>query len=501
VIDNLLLGFSIVLQWQNLAYAFVGAFVGTLIGVLPGIGPLAAIAMLLPVTFTLEPTSGLIMLAGIYYGAQYGGSTTAILINMPGENSSVVTCLDGYRLARKGQAGPALAVAALASFFAGSIATCVIAFGAPMLAESALSFGAPEYFALMVLGLIAAVSLSSSSFIKAVAMVILGLFLGLVGTDLNSGTLRFTFGIGELYEGIEFVSLAIGLFALGEIIANLESKQDRSIISGKITNLMPTLADLRAAVGPAFRGTIIGSTLGLLPGGGALISSFAAYAVEKRVSGRTGEPFGTGRIEGVAAPEAANNAGAQTSFIPMLTLGLPSNALMALMLGGLLVHGITPGPDLIRTKPDLFWGVVTSMWIGNLMLVVLNLPLVGIWVRLLRVPYGILFPAIVLLACIGVYCTNLKSLDVIFAAGFGVVGYLLRKLDCDITAVALSFVLGPLMEQYFRRSLLLSRGDPAIFLNRPYSAGLLALAVVLILFQAFSFVRDARQKYFAEDEV
>ncbi len=500
MLENLALGFSIVFVPANLGYAFLGAFLGTLIGVLPGIGPLAAISMLLPVTFTLDPTSGLIMLAGIYYGAQYGGSTTAILINMPGENSSVVTCLDGHAMARQGRAGPALAIAALASFMAGTIATCVIAFGAPLLAELALDFGAPEYFALMVLGLIAAVSLSSSSFIKAIAMVVLGLFLGLVGTDINSGTVRFTFGVSELFEGIEFVSLAIGLFALTEIALNLEKTQDRTLLTTKIKNLFPSFRDIRTAFLPALRGTGIGSVLGLLPGGGALISSFAAYAIEKKVSGRHGEPFGTGRIEGVAAPEAANNAGAQTSFIPMLTLGLPSNALMALMLGGLLVHGITPGPDLIRTKPDIFWGVVASMWIGNFMLVILNLPMVGLWVRLLRVPYGVLFPAIVLLACIGVYCTNLKPLDVMLAAGFGMTGFVLRKLGCDITAVALAFVLGPLLEQYFRRSLLLSRGDPMIFLNKPIAAALLTLAVILILFQAFSFVRKARTKYFAEDE-
>ncbi len=496
--DALLLGFSVVLTPHNLLFAFGGCLLGTLIGVLPGIGPLSAVAMLLPATFALEPTTALIMLAGIYYGAQYGGSTTAVLLNMPGESSSVVTCLDGHAMARRGRAGAALSIAALASFFAGTVATFVIALAAPALARLALTFGAPEYFSLIVLGLIAAISLASSSFPKALGMVVIGLFLGLIGTDINSGTMRFTFGISSLYEGVEFVAVAIGLFALVEIAVNVENPADRQFVTQRITSLWPSRDEFSSSVAPAARGTAIGSVLGVLPGGGALISSFAAYAVEKKISSAP-EEFGKGRVEGVAAPEAANNAGAQTSFIPMLTLGVPSNAIMALMLGALMVHGIKPGPDLLATRPDVFWGVVASMWTGNLMLLVLNLPLIGLWVRLLRVPYNALFLAIVLLSCIGVFATNMRGVDVVAAGLFGMGGYVLRKLGCDITALALSFILGPMLEEYFRRALQLSRGDPTIFVARPISALLLGFAAVLIALQLFSTVRKVRRRYFVEE--
>jgi putative tricarboxylic transport membrane protein len=498
MLESLLLGLSIVLSPTNLMYSFAGCLLGTLIGVLPGIGPLSAVAMLLPATFALEPVTALIMLAGIYYGAQYGGSTTAILLNMPGESSSVVTCLDGHALARKGRAGAALSVAALASFFAGTVTTFLIAAAAPTLADVALKFGAPDYFSLIVLGLIAAISLAASSFPKALGMVVIGLFLGLVGTDINSGTARFTFGVTGLYEGLEFVAVAIGLFALVEVAVNLERKVDRSFITTRITGLWPSKDEVMSSILPVVRGTVIGSVMGILPGGGALLSSFTAYALEKKISPRP-EEFGTGRIEGVAAPEAANNAGAQSSFIPMLTLGMPSNAIMALMLGALMVHGVKPGPDLLVSNPDIFWGVVASMWIGNLMLLILNLPLIGIWVRLLSVPYGILFPTIVLLSCVGVFATNLRSIDVLTAGVFGLVGYVFRKLGCDTAALVLSFILGPLLEQYFRRSLQLSRGDPWIFLERPVSATLLAIAAVLIVLQLFSSVRGMRQEYLKEE--
>lgn len=498
MLENLSLGFSVVFLPLNLLYAFIGVLLGTLIGVLPGIGPLSAIALLLPITFGMEPVSGLIMLAGIYYGAQYGGSTTAILINLPGESSSVVTCIDGHQMAKRGEAGKALATAAISSFIAGTFATVIIALGAPALSNVALDFGAAEYFSLMVLGLIAAVSLSSSSFIKSLAMVIIGLFLGLVGTDINSGISRFTFGISELFEGIEFVSLAIGLFAFTEIAVNLDAaKEQRTLITTKIRGLMPSLADFRNMLPAALRGTMIGSAFGLLPGGGALIGSLAAYSVERKVS-RHSRAFGTGRIEGVAAPEAANNAGAQTSFIPMLTLGLPSNPLMALMLGGLMIQGVAPGPDLINRNPGIFWGVIVSMWVGNLMLLVLNLPLVGMWVKLLKVPYAALYPGIVLLSCVGIYGTNLRPLDVILAGFAGFFGYLLRKLGCDVTAMALSFILGSLMEEYFRRALLLSRGDFSIFVDRPISASLLAIAVILVFAQFFSTIR-ARRRLLVEE--
>src|SRR5438132_1563277 len=447
---NLAISFEVALSFQNIFYCLMGCLLGTLIGVLPGIGPVATIAMLLPVTFTLNPTSALIMLAGIYYGAQYGGSTTAILVNIPGESSSVVTCLDGYQMARQGRAGPALGIAAIGSFFAGCVSTVIIALFAPPLAEVALKFGPAEYFSLMVLGLIAATVLAHGSLIKAIAMVILGLLLGLVGTDVNSGVARFSFGVSELSDGIGFVSVAMGVFGFAEIIANLEQKEQREIFVKKVSNLLPSLQDFKDTWGSILRGTALGSFLGILPGGGALLASFAAYTLEKKVS-KNSANFGKGAIQGVAAPESANNAGAQTSFIPLLTLGIPSNPVMALMIGAMMIQGIAPGPQVMTERPQLFWGMIASMWVGNLMLVVLNLPMIGMWIKLLMVPYRLLYPSILVFCCVGVYSLSNSPFDVMQTAAFGVVGYIWVKLECEPAPLILGFILGPLMEENPRR--------------------------------------------------
>ncbi|MFK8250775.1 tripartite tricarboxylate transporter permease [Ancylobacter terrae] len=497
IFDNLALGFSVALSFQNIFYCFIGVLLGTLIGVLPGLGPVATIAMLLPITFGLPPVSALIMLAGIYYGAQYGGSTTAILINLPGESSSVVTALDGYQMARQGRAGVALATAALGSFFAGTVATFLLALFAPPLADLALKFGAPEYFALMVLGLVASVTLASGSVVKALAMVVLGILLGLAGQDVYTGIPRFTMDIPDLADGIEFVALAMGVFGLGEIIRNLEDEHTRTVGVQKVKGLMLSLAEFKQIALPVIRGTTLGSFLGILPGGGAMLSSFAAYSIEKKVS-KHPEQFGKGAIEGVAGPEAANNAGAQTSFIPMLTLGIPSNPVMALMIGALIIQGIVPGPNVVNEKPDLFWGIIASMWIGNLMLVLLNLPLIGIWVRLLTVPYHVLFPMIVAFCCIGVYSVNNNTLDVFAMAAFGLVGYVLVKLDCEPAPLLLGFIIGPMLEEYLRRALLISRGDPTVFVTRPLSASLLAIAVLALVVVLLPSVRKKREEAFQE---
>src|SRR5215831_11585933 len=497
LITNLGLGFSVALSFQNLLYCLLGVLLGTLIGVLPGIGPVATIAMLLPVTFTLNPTSALIMLAGIYYGAQYGGSTTAILVNIPGESSSVVTCLDGYQMARQGRAGPALGIAALGSFFAGCVATVIIALFAPPLAEVALKFGPAEYFSLMVLGLIAATVLAHGSLIKAIAMVILGLLLGLVGTDVNSGVARYSFGVSELSDGIGFVSVAMGVFGFAEIIANLEQKEKREIFTKKVSNLLPTLQDLKDSWLSVVRGTALGSALGILPGGGALLASFAAYTLEKKVS-KNSAMFGKGAIQGVAAPESANNAGAQTSFIPLLTLGIPSNPVMALMIGAMMIQGIAPGPQVMTQQPDLFWGIIASMWIGNLMLVIINLPLVGIWVTFLKVPYRLLFPSILLLCAVGSYSLNSSATEVGIMALFGLLGYLFHKIDCEPAPLMLGFILGPLMEENLRRALIVSHGDPMVFVTRPISLTLLILAAILLLLVILPAVRRTREQAFTE---
>ena len=498
MLSNLSLGFSVALSLQNVGLCFIGCLIGTLIGVLPGVGPIATIAMLLPLTFKVDPTGALIMLAGIYYGAQYGGSTTAILVNMPGETSSVVTCIDGHQMARKGRAGAALAVAALGSFFAGCFSTLLIALFSPPLAKVGQSFGAPEYFSLMVLGLIAAVVLAHGSIVKAVAMVLLGLILGLVGTDGNTGGQRFTFGATLLADGIGFVPLAIGVFGLGEVIANLiRPGERRDLLSGKISGLWLTMQEFRQAWPATVRGTLIGSILGVLPGGGATLSSFAGYVLEKKVA-KDPSRFGKGAIEGVAGPESANNAGAQTSFIPMLTLGIPGNAVMALMIGALTIHGIQPGPQVMTERPTLFWGMVASMWLGNLMLVIINLPLIGIWVQLLKVPYRVLYLAILLFCAIGVYTLNNSAFEVMLTAGFGVLGYVLMRLECEPAPMLLGFILGPLMEENLRRAMRISSGDPMIFVNRPISLGLLIAAAILLLIVALPAIRGKRDEVFQE---
>jgi TctA family transporter len=479
LLANLWLGVTTAGSAGNLLYCLGGVFLGTAIGVLPGLGPVATIAMLLPITFGLPPVSALIMLAGIYYGAQYGGSTTAILVNLPGEASSVVTSLDGYQMARRGQAGKALAIAAIASFFAGTVATFLIALAAPPLSEVALQFGAPEYFSLMVLGLVASIVLGSGSLLHSLAMVVTGLLLGLIGTDVNSGTARFSFAIPELMDGINFVVVAMGVFGLGEIIFNLQQEATRASVLDKVTGLMPTREDLRRVVAPVLRGTALGSALGVLPGGGAMLASFAAYSLEKKVS-RNAAEFGKGAIEGIAAPESANNAGAQASFIPMLTLGIPSNPVMALMIGAMIIQGIQPGPAMMTDQPALFWGVVVSMWIGNLMLLVLNLPLVGLWAKMIAVPYHLLFPAILVFCGIGVFSLANNAFDVYLMALFGLLGYVLRKLQCEPAPLMLGFILGPMMEEHLRRSLLVSRGDPSVLLTRPISASLLVLAAMAL---------------------
>jgi putative tricarboxylic transport membrane protein len=491
------LGFATALSPFNLLYCFIGVLLGTAVGVLPGLGPVATIAMLLPITFGLPPVSSLIMLAGIYYGAQYGGSTTAILINLPGESSSVVTAIDGYQMAKQGRAGPALATAALGSFFAGTVATVLLVLAAPPLADVALQFGPAEYFSLMVLGLVASVALASGSLLKAFTMIVLGLLLGLVGSDVETGTQRFTFDMPEMADGLNFVALSMGVFGLGEILRNLEHEHTRSVMVRHVSGLMLSKADFKRIIGPVLRGTGLGSILGILPGGGAMLASFAAYTMEKRISKNSAE-FGKGAIEGVAAPESANNAGAQTSFIPMLTLGIPSNPVMALMIGAMIIQGITPGPNVVTDEPELFWGMIVSMWVGNLMLVLLNLPLIGLWVRMLTIPYHLLFPAIIAFCCIGAFSVNNSIFDVFMMALFGVVGYALIKLDFEPAPLLLGFVLGPMLEENLRRAMLLSRGSPSVFVTHPLSLGLLLVAATLLVVVVMPTVRSKREEAFSE---
>lgn len=498
--DALYLGFSEALSPTNLAFCLIGALLGTLIGVLPGIGPTATVAILLPITYFLPPLAALIMLAGIFYGAQYGGSTTAILVNLPGEASAVVTALDGHAMAKQGRAGAALATAALASFFAGTVATVALAVAGPVLSKFALSFGPAEYVALTVFGLLAATILASGSVIKAVGMVCIGLLLGMVGIDVSSGSTRLTFGSTDLYDGIDFVVIAVGLFGIAEIAVNLESGESRGSLAGKITRLWPTREDFRKAWPATLRGTALGTFLGVLPGGGATLSAFSAYSLEKKMS-KTPEKFGTGLVEGVAAPEAANNAGAQSSFIPLLTLGIPSNSIMAMMLGAMMIHGITPGPSVITNQPALFWGLIASMWIGNVMLLVINLPLIGLWVRLLRVPYRLLFPAILLFCCVGVYSVNNRGFDVALVIIFGLLGYLFRKAKCEPGPLLLGFVLGPLLETNLRRALLISQGDPAVLIGRPISAVLFAASAILLVMMVLPAFRKKREQAFQDEEV
>ncbi|MDB5569735.1 MAG: TctA family transporter [Hyphomicrobiales bacterium] len=497
VFSNLAVGFQAAVSFQNLGFCLMGCLLGTLIGVLPGIGPIATIAMLLPVTFGLDPLSALIMLAGIYYGAQYGGSTTAILVNLPGETSSVITCLDGYQMARNGRAGAALTIAALGSFFAGCVGTIAIAMFAPILASFAEKFRSPEYFSLMLFGLVAAVVLAHGSVIKAVAMVLLGLLLGLVGTDTQAGVTRFTFGVSELYDGIDFVPLAMGLFGIAEMMTNLDKKFEDRSQTQKIGSLWPTRQEAKLAIPAVMRGTLVGSLLGILPGGGAVLASFASYTLEKKVS-RSRHMFGKGAVEGVAGPEAANNAGAQTSFIPLLTLGIPSTPVMAIMVGAMMIQGIAPGTALITERPTLFWGMIASMWIGNAMLVVINLPLIGLWVSLLKVPYRMLFPCIVILCCVGAYAISSSTFLVMMMAGFAVVGYVFGKLGVEGAPFLLGFVLGPLMEENLRRSMVLSFGDPRIFVERPISLVLLLMSAALVLMIVLPSFRKTREVAFQE---
>jgi putative tricarboxylic transport membrane protein len=498
LLHNLMLGLSVAVTLQNLLYALLGCMVGTLIGVLPGIGPVATIAMLLPITFHLPPTASLIMLAGIYYGAQYGGSTTSILVNLPGEASSVVTCLDGYQMARRGRAGAALSISAVGSFFAGTVGTIIIVIFAEPLTRMAQKFGPADYCSLMALGLVAAVVLASGSVIKAIAMVFLGLLFGLVGTDVNTGAQRFTFDIPELSDGIDFAPIAMGLFGIAEIVVNLEKHLERRGGAIKVGSLWPTGEEIRRAWPAVLRGTALGATLGVLPGGGPTLGAFSSYTLEKKISKNPGE-FGKGAVEGVAAPEAANNAAAQTSFIPMLTLGIPSNAVMALMVGAMIIQGIQPGPEVMTKKPDLFWGMIASMWIGNLMLVVINLPMIGIWVKLLTVPYRFLAPAILLFCCIGAYSLQNSTFHVLQVAIFGVLGYIFVRLGCEGAPFLLGLVLGPQMEEYFRRAMLLSRGDPMVFIERPISLGLLITTTLLLILMALPSIKKAREEAFQEE--
>ncbi|MBB6310214.1 tripartite tricarboxylate transporter permease [Xanthobacter tagetidis] len=492
-------GFAVVLTLDNLMFCLIGALFGTLIGVLPGLGPVATISLLLPATFALEPVGAIIMLSGIYYGAQYGGSTTAILVNIPGESTSVVTAIDGYQMARQGRAGQALAIAAIGSFIAGCIGTLVIAFAGPPLARMAQSFTSPDYFSLMVFGLVSAVVLANGSLFRAVAMIVLGLLFGMIGMDVNTGMPRLTGNFIELSDGVSFVAIALGLFGVAEVICNLEQDISRTVTSSKITNLWPSFAVIRQAMGAILRGTGLGTVMGVLPGGGATMASFSSYALEKKVS-RTPSRFGRGAIEGVAGPESANNAAAQTSFIPLLTMGLPTSATMALMVGALTLHGIAPGPNVITRQPDLFWGLVASMFIGNVMLIIINLPMIGLWVRLLRLPYRFLFLLIVIISSIGVYSVSNSVFDIYLMIGFGLLGYLLRKLDAEPAPMLMGFVLGPMIEENFRRSMITGRGDPMVFLERPISLAFLLLSLALLISVALPFIRKRREEIFQDEE-
>jgi putative tricarboxylic transport membrane protein len=493
VLSNLALGFGVALTLKNLAYCFLGVFLGTLIGVLPGIGPLVTIAMLLPITFGLDPVSSLIMLAGIFYGAQYGGSTTAILVNMPGEVSSAVTAIDGYQMARQGRAGPALATAAMASFVGGIISTLIVAFFGPLVGKWALEIGAAEYFSLMLMGLVFSAVLAHGDLVKSLAMVVVGLLLGIVGTDVTSGLPRFSFGIPELLDGVGFTVVAVGLFAVAEIVQNLARHEKVEVFAKDVKDLMPTWADMKAAAMPTLRGTALGSFFGALPGITASVASFSAYMLEKKLA-KDPSRFGKGAIEGVAAPEAANNAAAQTHFIPTLTLGIPASAVMALMLGALTMQGIQPGPQVMTSKPELFWGLVASMFVGNVLLLVLNLPLVGLWARLTQVPYRWLFPAILMFAALGNYSLNNSAMDVYLCAALGVLGYVFAKLGCEPAPLILGYVLGPMLEENLRRALLMSEGSFAVFVTRPISFVFLAIAALLLLAMIVPTLRRKREE-------
>jgi putative tricarboxylic transport membrane protein len=498
LIDSLLTGFWVAATPSNLLFCFIGVLLGTLIGVLPGLGPTATISLLLPFTFGLEPVTALIMLAGIYYGAQYGGSTTAILVNLPGEAASVVTCLDGYQMARQGRAGAALTIAALGSLFAGVVGTLVIALWGPVLATFAGTFSSPEYFALLILGLVAAVVLARGSLLKAFAAIFMGMLIGFVGLDRTSGEDRYTFGMLELFDGIGFVPVAMGVFGLVEIFSNLETRVESRQVMAQVGRLWLTKDDFKSAYPAVLRGAGIGSLLGIMPGGGATLSSFASYAIERKVA-KNRKLLGKGAIEGVAGPESANNAAAQTAFIPLLTLGIPSNGIMALLMAAMMIQGINPGPDVITAQPQLFWGLVVSMLVGNVMLVVINLPLIGIWIKLLKVPYTILFPLILIVCCVGVYTLNSSTFEVLLMAGFAVFGYVMRKAGIEGAPFLLGLILAPLMEEHLRRAMIISFGDPMVFFQRPISATLLLLAAALLLIAVVPAIGTARQQAFEEE--
>jgi putative tricarboxylic transport membrane protein len=501
IFANVIMGFQVALQPGNLMFCFIGVLIGTLVGVLPGLGPVAAMSLLLPTTFHIPPISAIIMLAGIYYGAMYGGSTTSILVNIPGEAASVVTCLDGYQMARKGRAGPALGIAAFGSFIAGTISIVGLMCLAPPLAEMALQFGPPEYFSLMLLGLIILTFLAGASMPKALMMAAFGLFLGLIGMDIMTATPRFTFNLYFLTDGVGLVPVVMGLFGISEVLLNVESALKREVFDTRVKGLLPNLQDWKDSAWPIIRGSVLGFFLGILPGGGAVISSFVSYGVEKKVS-RYPEKFGTGVIEGVAGPESANNAATGGAFIPLLTLGIPANAVMAMLLGALIIYGMQPGPMLIQQHPDLFWGVVTSMYIGNAMLLVLNLPLIGIWVKILKIPYPVLFPLILLFCLIGVYSLNNNVGEIGLMLFFGVVGYLMKKFDYEAAPLVLALVLGPMMENALRQSLIMSNGSVGIFLTRPISLGIVLIVLVLLILPMLPWVRQKREVIaeIAEDE-
>jgi TctA family transporter len=481
IVNNLTLGFGVALTPEGLLYCLIGATVGTLVGVLPGIGPTTAIAMLLPLTFKIPATASLIMLSGIYYGSHHAGSTTAIMLNMPGEPTSVIICADGHPMARQGKAGVALFISAISSTFAGFVGVIIIALFAPALAGVALAFASPEYAATVVLALVVASALSSGSILVTVGMSILGVLLGCIGTDVNTGVIRFAFGQANLEDGISVIAVAVGLFAFAETVRRLRHEETKKIVTAKLTSLIPSWLELRRSAMPILRGTLLGGAFGMVPGTGPLIASFTAYALERKLA-KDPDRFGKGAIEGVAAPEASNNSSSITHFIPMLVLGIPAGAPMALMLSALLIHGITPGPSVMTEHPDLFWGVIASMFIGNLMLLVLNLPMVGLWVRLLTIPYRFLYPAILVFCCIGVYSVNNSVQDVVLAAIIACFGYFLRRMDYSAAPLIMGLVLGPLLEVNFRRSMLLSHGDPLIFVERPISLLLLSLTLILGIF-------------------
>lgn len=489
--DSIFLGFSTAIQIENLAYCFIGVLFGTLIGVLPGLGPVATISILLPITFKMTPIPAIIMLAGIYYGAQYGGSTTSILLNIPGEATTVITCLDGYRMAKNGRAGPALGIAAIGSFIAGTISLIGLTLLAEPFASIAIRFGPPEYFALMILSLIVLIYLAQGSMIKGVMVALLGLILSYVGTDTITGTPRFTFKMLTLYDGLDLVPLVMGLFGIAEVLVNLEQELTQDILKTKIKNVFPSLKDWAKVKWPIVRGTTLGFFLGLLPGAGPVISSFVSYTVEKRLSDHP-EKFGTGMIEGVAAPESANNASAQAAFIPLFTLGIPPNVTMAILFGALMIHGLQPGPLLIQEHPDFFWGVVVSMYIGNIFLVILNLPLIPLWVRVLRIPYPLLFPLILLFCMIGAYSLRNSTADILIMVIFGIAGYLMRKLRYEAAPLVMAFVLGPLLELNLRRALIMSDGSFSIFFLRPISSVILIVAIIIFGISIFPIIRWKR---------